>query len=78
MFAVAGHPPVEDARFALTNGRHRLFDHQPFNHAAADGAEDLAIGHHQHLGLMAGRGAAALDDLGNGKRSVLLFQSGCV
>ena len=78
MLTVACHPAVEDARLALGNGGHRFLDHQPLDHAAADGTEDLAIGHYQHLGLMARGGAPALDDLGHGKRRVLLFQSGCV
>ncbi len=78
MLAVAGHPAVEDARLALGNGRHGFLDHQPLYHAAADGAEDPAIGHHQHLGLMARGGAATLDDLGHGKGGVLLLQSGSV
>ena len=78
ILTVACHPAVEDTGLAFGNGGHRFLDHQPLDHAAADGTEDLAIGHHQHLGLMARGGAPALDDLGHGKRRVLLFQSGCV
>ena len=45
-------------------------------HTAADGAEDLSAGQHNHLPGMTGRRAVALDDVRQRERGVFSFETG--